>query len=373
VPPLDRHAMAYPHKSQKIAETIAKWFEDGKYRPGDRFPSDQELAKKFSVNHVTVRTALKRFVESGLLDRRVGAGTIVRDPKTVTGGGGAVGDLASGGVAVSIPDATHSFFSEMLRSIEGALLGTGRPLLLGHTWELGHREQQVVSAWVAQGIRSMILAPTIDRPEFYRDLLDRGVRVVFVDRRVPGVPVASITTRDEEGASAMIKFLLDLGHRRFIHLAGPATVWTAQVRRDVFVRATTAAGLKPADRLVLPAGYFAEDGYRAGLAMLAAGEPPDAIFGANDAVAVGAIRALHEKGLRVPDDVSVAGYGDIDLGRNFGLTTVRQFPERIGTEAVRLMLASDDPTESDSIELLPELVARTSTAGLANRDRSPTR
>ena len=74
--------MAFPHKSQKIAETIAGWFEEQRYRPGDRFPSDQELARQFGVNHVTVRTALKRFVEPGWLERKVGAGTVVRDPKS---------------------------------------------------------------------------------------------------------------------------------------------------------------------------------------------------------------------------------------------------------------------------------------------------
>src|SRR3954463_14029526 len=73
--------LAYPHKSQKIAETIARWFEEERFRPGDRFPSDQELAREFSVHHVTVRTAVKRFVDAGLLERRVGAGTVVRERK----------------------------------------------------------------------------------------------------------------------------------------------------------------------------------------------------------------------------------------------------------------------------------------------------
>src|SRR5687768_4999484 len=176
--------MAFPHKSQKIAETIARWFEEQRYRPGDRFPSDQELARQFGVNHVTVRTALRRFVDAGWLERKVGAGTVVRDPKNRSE---AEARGANPAVAIAIPDATHSFFSELLRAVEGALHGTGRPLMLGHTWELAQREEQVVNAWVAQGVRRMVLTPPISEGRFYNRLVAQGVRLVFVDRRVDSV------------------------------------------------------------------------------------------------------------------------------------------------------------------------------------------
>jgi LacI family transcriptional regulator len=355
--------MAYPHKSQKIAEAIGKWFETQKFRPGDRFPSDQELARQFGVNHVTVRTALKRFVDAGILERRVGAGTIVRDPKP----DGVAPEPTGRGVALAIPDATHSFFSELLRAIEGLLLGAGRPLLFGHTWELAQREQQVVSTWLAQGIRRMILTPPALEPTFYAGLIERGVRLVFVDRRIDGLDVPSIVTRDEEGVAALVRFLRDLGHRRIVHLAGPANIWTGRVRRDAFVRGLASAGLAAEDADVRPAGFYIEDGYRATVALLDAGPPPDALIGANDPVAVGAIRALHERGWRVPEDVSVTGYGDTDLGRNFGLTTVRQFPDRMGSEAVRLVLSTEPAGAADSIEIVPELVVRASTTGPKRR------
>ena len=348
--------MAYPHKSQKIAETIAAWFEGQRYKPGDRFPSDQELAKQFGVNHVTVRTALKRFVDAGVLERRVGAGTMVRDPRAKPEPPPA---LASTGVALSLPDATHSFFSELLHGVEAALLGTARSLLFGHTWELADREEQVVNNWLGQGIRLMILTPPVLEARFYRGLLARGIRLVFVDRRVPGVDAPSIVSRDEVGMSALVRHLIhDRGHRRLVHLGGPPTIWTAQRRRESFEQSARAAGLAEADVLVRPAGFYIEDGYRATNQLLAEGPPPQAIVAANDPVAVGAVRALQEKGFRVPEDVTVTGYGDTDLGRNFGLTTVRQFPERMGSEAVRLVLGSDDIGAGDSIELIPELVVR---------------
>jgi len=358
--------MAYPHKSQKIAETIASWFAEKKYRPGDRFPSDQELAKQFGVNHVTVRTALKRFVDSGQLERRVGSGTIVRDPAQNEPQSGAI----NLGVGLSIPDATHSFFSEMLRAAEGALHGTGRPLLLGHTWELAEREEQVVNTWVAQGVTHMILTPPVSEPRFYNSLLDRGIRLVFVDRRVEGVNVPSIVSRDETGMSAVVRYLLDLGHRHLVHLAGPATIWTARERRSSFERSSVRGGLRPEDIQVVQSGYYIDDGYAAMGEWLAHQPPPEAIVAANDPVAIGAIRALQEKGYQVPDDVTVTGYGDTDLGRNFGLTTVRQFSDRMGTEAIRLVLGSQPLSVKDSVEITPELVVRTSTTSPGRRSKA---
>jgi LacI family transcriptional regulator len=103
-------------------------------------------------------------------------------------------------------------------------------------------------------------------------------------------------------------------------------------------------------------------GYRATWALNRAGGPPAAIVAANDPAAVGAIRALQESGLRVPQDVSVTGYGDTDLGRNFGVTSVRQFPDRMGSEAIRLILGNGRVGAKDSIELMPELQVHNSSA-----------
>jgi DNA-binding transcriptional regulator YhcF (GntR family) len=259
--------MAYPHKSQKIADTIAGWFADQRYKPGDRFPSDQELAREFGVNHVTVRTALKRFVDAGYLERRVGAGTVVRDPRerksTETG--------AAAGVALAIPDATHSFFSELLRAVEEALLPSGRPLFFGHTWELGKREEQVVGAWLAQGVRRMVLTPPVSEATFYQSLLDKGVRLVFVDRRVEGVDVPSIVSKDELGMQALVRHLTGLGFRRLCHLAGPASIWTARQRQSSFQRCSAEAGLTGEETEVLPAGLLHRGWLRGDVAPPAAG------------------------------------------------------------------------------------------------------
>lgn len=346
--------MAFPHKRERIAETVRGWIAEGRFKPGDRFPSDQELARRFRVTHVTVRGALKPFVDAGVLERRVGIGTIVR-----AGEPGAGDSRLATAVGVAIPDNAHSFFPEILRAVEAALFPTGRPLVLGHTWEQPEREHALIRGWLAQGLTKAIIVPTGADRAFYEELIARGVRVVFVDRAPDGVDGASVTGRDADGARGLTRLLVELGHRRLVHLAGPAAVSTAQTRRAAFSEVCADARIVPE---VVPAGFFVEDGHRAMTELLARGPAPDAVLAANDPVAIGAMRALAERGLDVPGDVSVAGFGDTDLARNAQLTSVRQFPERLGAEAVRLLLANAPSSARDSVMVDQEVVVRRSTA-----------
>ncbi len=354
--------MAFPHKREKIAGIVRKWIEEGKYKPGDRFPSDQELARKFRVTHITVRSALLPLVESGVLERRIGFGTIVRKPKAKEEAE-ATGTGLANAVGVTLPENTVSFFSELLHGIESALFPTGRPFLLGLHWELGDREEALVRQWLKQGLSRLLLVPVGGREPFYRSLLAAGVRVVFVDRSVAGVDVPCVASRDYEGSLRVTRLLVDLGHKKILHLAGPGGASTAGLRLAGFREACSGAGHTGIEDRIVSAGFFMDDGYRATKQWLQSGKPlPDAIFAANDSVAVGAIRALAERGLEVPRDVSVAGYADSDLARNFHLTTVRQFPERMGSEAVKLMISDRRLTTRDSVDIEPEIIVRTSTA-----------
>jgi len=347
--------MAYPFKRERIEAELRSWLAAGKYAPGDRFPSDQELARLFKVTHVTVRGALKPLVAEGLLIRHIGQGTVVSAPERPN-----VARMGTA-VAVAIPENTHSFFAEMLKGIESSLFPLRRPLLLAHTWELGEREEAAVQSWLDEGVRQMVLVPTVTRPQFYQDLVSAGVRIVLADRSVPGVDLPTVSSRDDVGARNVTRLLLDLGHRRIVHLAGPEQVSTARDRIAGFRQAMTAAG-DAASAEVVRGGFFMNEAYEAMKRHLASNPPPDAVLGCNDPAAVGAVRAIEEAGLVVPRDVSVVGYGDTDLARNFNLTSVRQFPERIGAEAIRLLMMPDSLHKSQSMQLEPETTVRGSTS-----------
>lgn len=168
----------------------------------------------------------------------------------------------------------------------------------------------------------------------------------------------------EAGARSAVQHLVDLGHRRIAHVAGPDGWIDAEARVAGWRGVLSGAGLPEGP--VVAGDWTAASGYRAGLE-LARDRTVTAIFAGNDQMAVGLLRALNEQGLRVPQDMSVVGFDDLPEGAYLlpPLTTVRQGFEELGRHCIDAMLARLDGGESSPTEVvLPELVVRASTAAL---------
>ncbi|MEU3499056.1 LacI family DNA-binding transcriptional regulator [Kitasatospora cineracea] len=222
--------------------------------------------------------------------------------------------------------------------------------------------QQAVRQLTDQAVDGLVVieAQILDRPGFS---VTSGVPVVVADgdpeRRFP-----SVDTDQAAGATAATRHLLGLGHRTVWHLGGPQDSYAARRRAAAWHAALKAAGAP-----VPPLRYgdwTAEDGYRIGRE-LAARPDVTAVFAANDHLALGLLRALHEAGRRVPEDVSVAGFDDLPEAAYYlpPLTTVRQDFEEVGRQCVARLLAQIEApgTAGDApVVVAPELVVRASTA-----------
>ncbi|MCF5935420.1 substrate-binding domain-containing protein, partial [Xanthomonas perforans] len=175
-------------------------------------------------------------------------------------------------------------------------------------------------------------------------------------------PVLSID--DHAGAMAMTEHLLRAGHRRIAFIGGPALNFDARERLRGFRDALAAFGAQ-AQGVEYPGDFDEASGHRAGLAMLAAGALPDAVFAANDMTALGCLYAFAQADVSVPGDVALAGFDDIPLARfvHPALTTMRVSIARLGEQAMtRLMRLVETPDRDDGIRqlLTPELVIRAS-------------
>jgi LacI family transcriptional regulator len=211
----------------------------------------------------------------------------------------------------------------------------------------------------------ILLAPTLDRTVAR---LAAGLPAVTIhaNRAVPGV--ANVESDEEEGAFQLVQHLIARGHRRIVHLAGPEGLLGSERRARGWKRALAAAGIPLERELLMHAGYTSELGrmaMRRWLVQHAGEPPPDAVFCANDASALGCFDALTEAGLRVPDDVSIAGFDDLSLAHTDAppLTTVRQPLREMGSRAVELLLEGIGAPGSTSagLEVFPvELVPRSS-------------
>ncbi|GAA3649110.1 LacI family DNA-binding transcriptional regulator [Microbacterium marinilacus] len=222
-------------------------------------------------------------------------------------------------------------------------------------------------------------------------LIDQGVDGVLVvvpqrevmsliDDVAPAVPVVAVAARADIPADSPIRYvhvdqalggalatqhLLDLGHERIVHVAGPEGWYDADERTRAYTVAMRRHGAE--SRLVPAGGWSAGKGHEVGAelaAEIAAGDGPTAIFAANDTLAMGLLRALWEAGVRVPDDVSLVGFDDID-GSEFlvpSLTTVRQPFAELGEVATHALLAPGTSSAQVVAVIPPELVVRDSTA-----------
>lgn len=182
---------------------------------------------------------------------------------------------------------------------------------------------------------------------------DAGLRSVAVDQYA--------------GARLATRHLLDLGHRHVLHLAGPSDWLDARSRERGWRDELVAAGVDPGDAVVCT--WEADRGYDVGRELLT-GSLPTAVFAANDQLALGLLRAFAEAGVRVPDDVSLVGFDDIDGAANFypPLTTVRQGFEALGRRCMEQLLAAIAGEPPRPGLITPELVRRASTAAPGHAD-----
>lgn len=218
----------------------------------------------------------------------------------------------------------------------------------------------------------ILVAPTLSIEA--AKVLPSHTPFVALHANVPLPNVINIETDEERGANEMVRYLVAQGHRRILHLAGEAGLVGAERRLRGYKRALTAARIKVDNSLIVKAGFSSESGRTAMRTWLKrhSGEPlPHAIFCVSDGAAIGCMEALAEVGLRVPDDISVAGFDDTLAARTTvpQLTTIRQPLRAMGNRAVEILLSniqrqSDQslPQEPSPVVFPVELVSRASVA-----------
>lgn len=272
---------------------------------------------------------------------------------------------------VVLPDLFGEFFSEVIRGMDPRAQERGYHLLLSGS-HAGRREIEFAVGVMRGRVDGMIVMSPDVRGTELAACLPPDVPVVLLNCDVAGTEFPSINVDNYGGALAMVRHLVGLGHRRIAMVTGSDGNFDARERTRGF-RAAVAEAEGVAG--VEAAGDFTEaGGYRAALALLDAAQRPTAVFCANDSMAVGAISAVRAAGLRVPEDVAVAGFDDIPIGRYLSpsLSSVRVDVNRLGARAVELLchaIAGDAPPAQELLET--RLVVRRSCGGGTDEPPSP--
>ena len=268
-------------------------------------------------------------------------------------------------IALIILDITNPVLSLIASTIEAEAYEQDYHVLLYNTAHNPVREQTYLNEIGNRRADGVIIVNTINRENMAQLSVD-GVPTVLIDSPILSSPVPVVSVDNSAGAYAATRHLIDLGHQRIAHIAGSRDLGIARERGMAYLQAVQDCGLSY-QRVVyaksIQWGY--ESGYTAMSELLAEDTPPTAIFAASDALAIGAYRALAEAGLRVPDDMSVVGFDNIEASAYTTppLTTVHQPFTELGHQAFSLLLNMlDGGSHTLSNVLLPaEIIFREST------------
>ena len=285
-------------------------------------------------------------------------------------------------IGVVVPDITNAVFPPILRGIEDTLTSRGYIAMIANSDSDPERESILIDTLRARGVDGLILASAQREDPAISRAVEEGIPIVTVNRKVEDPNISSVTNDEASGMALAVGHMVGLGHRAIAHIAGPQLLSTGLMRYQAFLAALRAHGIEPERDLMTFAAVFNEaEGERCCRALLDLGTAPrarrfTAIVCANDRLAIGAIKALRERGLACPQDVSVSGYNDMPFVDRIDppLTTVRIQKREAGARAAMLLLERlSNPQRGAAHLVLPvEMVVRDSTAAVQRR-RVPSR
>jgi len=276
-------------------------------------------------------------------------------------------------IGLVVPDLLHPFFAQVAKAVSNGIRGQGYSLIITSSEEDPELERQEIEQLLARRVDVMLIASAQWTVESFRQVEERKIPYILIDRRFSGLAANFVGVDDEEVGLLATNHLVDQGCKRIAHIRGPETS-TALGRLEGYRRALSARHKDYNPSHVVSIGSSGDDrgepgGYEAAKKLLAIDPRPDGIFCFNDPVALGAMRAILEAGLSIPEDVAVVGCGNLSYSDflRVPLTSVDQNSSEIGklSAALALSLMGANKEVQPRTELTPpKLVVRASSLRL---------
>lgn len=269
-------------------------------------------------------------------------------------------------IALVVHDIANPYFAAIAGVAEDHARAAGYSMVLYNTRDDVEREADYIRRAIESWVDGLLFVSTKDHMKSLEALAVAGIPSVAMERIPEEYTGPSVTMDNLRAGQMAAEHLLALGHRQFAHICGPLWLRSSRDRLAGYRRTIADAGLALPDDAQPEGNWECESGYRAMTHLLGRTARPTAVFAANDRMAIGAALAIHEAGLRVPDDVSLVGLDDIEVAayQSPPLTTIRQSFVDIATEGVRLLLAilAGQQPAQPHVVLDPIWVERRSTA-----------
>lgn len=275
-------------------------------------------------------------------------------------------------LALILTDISNPFWTTVARGVEDAASDAGFNVILCNTDESEVEQDKYLRVLLQKRVDGVLLVPVRSTVEPIKFVQSQDTPVVVLDRRIPDAQADVVRCDSEGGAYRLTRLLLSLGHRRIAMLSGPEGVSTAEDRVAGYRRALAEAGLDDDAAMVYYGRFSLESGYDMARQMLARTPRPSGVFAGNNFIAIGALRALRDAGLRVPEDLALVGFDDLpaDLVVDPFLTVAAQPAYEMGRQATELLLArlsGESPAAYQEIVLPTEIIVRESSGRVLER------
>jgi LacI family transcriptional regulator len=268
-------------------------------------------------------------------------------------------------VGIVIPDILNPFFARVVRGAEALLSQNEFTTIICDSEESPAREQKYLSRLLERRVQGLIFIPALEKCETVDRLSRSRLPVVYVDRYFSN-DCDSVKGNNYSGISLLVTQLVQEGYRRIAAIAGPLDTLPGRERFDAFRRVAENHGLQSSPEMIRVSDFTIEGGYRSMMALLRSESPPEAVVVHNNTMAIGALRAIRELGLKIPGEIAISAFDEVSLAElvDPSLTIVVQPAEEMGRAAAKILIdriagGMSQPTQEIVFE--PKLIVGGST------------
>ena len=323
-----------------------------------------DIAAEANVSYATVSRVInhdvhvKQETRDRVLQTMVRLGYVAnRQARSLAGG-------RTNTIGVLIPDLGTGYIGEIIRGIDAELGLSDLDLIVYTTHRTASKEANYVTNLATGMVDGLILVLPRSPADFIGILTKQNFPLILIDHQGIGPDCPAVGAANWQGGFTATEYLIKLGHQRIGFITGWMDLGCALDRLDGYRSALRTNHIPDAPELIYEGTFFQPDGFNGASILLDLPNPPTAIFASNDVMAMGVMDAIRQRGLRVPDDVSVIGFDDIPQASLIrpALTTVRQPLEKMGRVATQMLLEllSKSQKKIGRIELPTELIIRDS-------------
>ncbi len=245
-------------------------------------------------------------------------------------------------IGVVVPEIVNHFFAAVIDGIEDVAYKSGYKVIITKSNESYEREIASTAALVSQNVDGILvsLSKETRKTDHLASIIKKGLPLVFFDRISEKMDVTKVVVDDFKGAFKATEYLIQSGYSKIAHLSGPVNLNIGRLRKGGYVRALNMYNLPVRKEYIVTVGMDRESGYRGANILLSLKDKPEAIFAVNDQIAIGAMKAIKENNLRIPQDIAVMGFANEPVTEitEPTLTTVHQPAFEMGQTACELLI-----------------------------------